>query len=518
MISEELIQQFIKETELFEERLRAFEAGEIDRKTFKGISGRFGCYAQREKNYMLRLRFPGGRISKEHLAFLGEKTREYPLELMKITTCQTIQVHNLTPSQVVSLMREALQKGIITIGGGGDNPRNVMSSPLSGADSREAFDVLPYAETVSDYLISRMTELHLPRKLKVAFSNTEENTTHANMRDLGFTANPEGTFSVYCAGGLGPNPKMGVLVEKNGKPQEVSLYVSAMIRLFTKYGDYKNRGKSRSRYLQDTLGEEGIKKEYLCCLEEARKEEIPWPVFYSHPTLKSGDEEIEGSRIFPQKQPGLYAVSYHPIGGCLTQKNLMVLCEVLRNIPDTELRLSPDGTIYILHLTAKEVPRILEATGSGGENLFETSTSCIGVPICQRGIGCSQWLLAHCIERVRKENFPDGLLPRIHISGCPSGCGTHQAASLGFMGCKKKVEGETLPAFRLFINGQAKKPGSRIGEEAGILPEEVIPEFLVELGRDIQKSHKSFEEWLPENKDRFLELVREFEGAAKLIR
>ena len=35
MISEELIQQFVKETELFEERLRAFEAGEIDRKTFK---------------------------------------------------------------------------------------------------------------------------------------------------------------------------------------------------------------------------------------------------------------------------------------------------------------------------------------------------------------------------------------------------------------------------------------------------------------------------------------------------
>ena len=77
MISEDLIQQFVKETELFEERIQAFESGEIDRKTFKGISGRFGCYAQREKNYMLRLRFPGGRISKEHLSFLGEKTREY---------------------------------------------------------------------------------------------------------------------------------------------------------------------------------------------------------------------------------------------------------------------------------------------------------------------------------------------------------------------------------------------------------------------------------------------------------
>ena len=511
MISGELIQRFIKETELFEEKIRAFEAGEIDRKTFKGISGRFGCYAQREKGYMLRLRFPGGRISKEHLTFLGEKTREYPLRLMKITTCQTIQVHNLSASQTVSLMREALCQGIITIGGGGDNPRNVMASPLSGADRREAFDVLPYAEAVSDYLLDRMTELHLPRKLKVAFSNTEENLTHANMRDLGFIANADGTFSVYCAGGLGPNPKMGVLVEDHGRPEDVSLYVSAMLRLFTRYGDYKVRAKSRSRYLQDTLGEEGVKKEYLRCLAEVKKEEMPRPVYCSRPICKTGDSEIEGSRIFPQKQPGLYGVSYHPIGGCLTQKNIMVLCEVLKNIPDAEVRLSPDGTMYLLHLTAKEVPRILEATEGGGENLFETSTSCIGVPICQQGLGCSQWLLARCIERIQKENFSDGVLPRIHISGCPSGCGAHQAASLGFMGCRKKVQKETVPAFRVFINGQAQEPGSRIGREAGCLAEEVIPEFLAELGKTIQKSHKSFEEWLPENNETFLEMVKKFQ-------
>ena len=75
----------------------------------------------------------------------------------------------------------------------------------------------------------------------------------------------------------------------------------------------------------------------------------------------------------------------------------------------------------------------------------------------------------------------------------------------------KKIRGETVPAFRVFINGQAQEPGSRIGEEAGILPEEIIPEFLAELGKAIQKSHKSFEEWLPENKSLFLELVQKYE-------
>ena len=58
MISEDLIQQFVKETELFEERIQAFESGEIDRKTFKGISGRFGCYVREagsQKNIWLFL-------------------------------------------------------------------------------------------------------------------------------------------------------------------------------------------------------------------------------------------------------------------------------------------------------------------------------------------------------------------------------------------------------------------------------------------------------------------------------
>ena len=83
--------------------------------------------------------------------------------------------------------------------------------------------------------------------------------------------------------------------------------------------------------------------------------------------------------------------------------------------------------------------------------------------------------------------------------------------TIGSMAACSKKEKEPEPA----VVEETEEPAPEPVEEE---PEEVIPEFLVELGRDIQKSHKSFEEWLPENKDRFLELVREFEGAAKLIR
>ena len=45
-----------------------------------------------------------------------------------------------------------------------------------------------------------------------------------------------------------------------------------MIRLFTTYGNYESRAKSRTRYLQDTLGEEKIRNYFLQFVEDAQKE------------------------------------------------------------------------------------------------------------------------------------------------------------------------------------------------------------------------------------------------------
>ena len=58
----------------------------------------------------------------------------------------------------------------------------------------------------------------MPRKLKVCFSNSPANVTHATYRDLGFVARPDGTFDVYSAGGLGNNPRFGVKVAEGVEP------------------------------------------------------------------------------------------------------------------------------------------------------------------------------------------------------------------------------------------------------------------------------------------------------------
>ena len=164
-----------------------------------------------------------------------------------------------------------------------------------------------------------------------------------------------------------------------------------MIRLFTTYGNYESRAKSRTRYLQDTLGEEKIRNYFLQFVEDAQKEMTPWPVEPVHPISKSADGTLSEAlltekRVLPQKQNGLYTVSYHPLGGRLAPQKPSELYAVIKEMPETELRISPDGTLYIINLTAKEVPAVLEATKDGAASLFESSVSCIGVPICQHGL------------------------------------------------------------------------------------------------------------------------------------
>ncbi|MBU3840344.1 MAG: nitrite/sulfite reductase [Candidatus Ruminococcus intestinipullorum] len=511
MLEKDLIETFKKQLPEFREKLLAFEQGEIDRNTFKSCSGKFGSYAQKEGGYMLRLRLLAGCISKEALHFIVEKTKEYQIDLLKLTTCQTIQAHNLSAKTTLSLLEDALNFGIIPIGGGGDHPRNTMCSPLSGVEKEEYFDVLPYAKTVGNYLVSRIPDLHLPRKLKVGFSNSPKNTTHATFRDLGFVAREDGTFSVYCAGGLGPNPKLGVHILDGANPEDVTLYTSAMIRLFTAHGNYKSRAKARTRYLQDTLGIDGIREQFLHFLEEARKEESAWPIEHAPIVTKQGTKPLEDTllhekRIIPQKQQGLYSVSYHPIGGRLSPKKLEEFDAMLQEMEDVEIRLGPDGTMYFIHLNAQEVSKVIAATNDGASNLFESSISCIGTPICQHGIRNSYALLTSCIERIRKENFADGVLPKLHISGCPSSCGTHQAGCLGFAGHSKKVDGKVMPAFQLFVDGQSMEH-AQLGTAKAILLESDIPEFLAALGQRISQDGSTFAQWYPTHKEEFDELV-----------
>lgn len=509
-MNKNLIQSFQQDISLFKEKIQAFEAGEIDKKTYKGFSGGFGSYAQRTTGNMLRLRLAGGAVSIKQLKFVADIVQQYQISRLKMTTCQTIQLHNLSSQATVEIMEKALENDIVTRGGGGDFPRNVMVSPLAGVEKEEFFDPRPWANALSEYLIGQVRQVKMPRKLKVAFSSSPSNITHATFRDLGFVAQPDGSFQVYCAGGLGPNPKMGVCVAENANPEDVLHYADAMIRTFTKHGNYENRAKARTRYLQDTLGTDGLKEAFQSSFVESLQEKDLKVSPEILPITKQSDGTLSHPRIISQKQEGLYAVIYHPMGGNLPVNKPAELYAILKDISDTELRIAPDGTLYIINLTAKEAEKILAITQDSATTLFETSVSCIGATICQQGVRDSQGLLMAMIEAVRPENFADGVLPKVHISGCPSSCGTHQVGTLGFVGGVKMIDKVAHPAFTLTLGGQDAQGKESFGKTVGTILEKDIPSFMIQLGKQISAEKTTYAEWIKTHQDEFFAIAEKF--------
>lgn len=511
------IEEFREDLKEFHEMTRKFYKNEISVPEYKSFSGGFGSYAQRGgERSMLRLRLAGGEINKENLKFIVDSIEKYKIDMLHFTTCQTVQLHNLTEETVCQLIGEALEHGIITRGGGGDFPRNVMCSALSGVEKDEYFDVLPYAKEAADYLLGFIKKVKLPRKLKVCFSNSKQNETHATFRDLGFVAKENHTFDVYAAGGLGIKPKFGVLVAENIEPSKILYCIKSMIDVFIEHGNYKQRAASRTRFLQDTLGVEGFQKAFSEKLQQNMLKESLDITVHSDSIEKSGNEEtkedtfLRNTRVIRQKQKGLYAVSYHPIGGVPKITFPQRLYETIVDMKEVKVRLTPDQGLYIINLTKEEAKKILELTKDDGGTAFEHSTACIGADICQVGIGKSQEMLEACVKRVREQGFKDGVLPAIHISGCPSSCSAHQTAVIGLRGGKKPTENGPAYAFAVYENGCDLEGKEQFGKELGVMLVEDIPEFFVDLGHAVEKEGLTYAEFQKKYPNKISEIAEKY--------
>lgn len=478
----------------FAEATEAFYSGRMSVKEYKGISGGFGSYAQRGgQSGVARLRMPGGRVTMERLAFVCDCIRRYHPNMVHLTTCQSLQLHGLRGQDIPEIVDEAMDHGVFTYGGGGDYPRNVTATPLSGA-IKTPFDVQPYAEAATRFLLDTVFGKKLPRKLKVGFSNTKENGTDATARDLGFVARDDGCFDVYSGGGLGANPRLGLLVYEGARPEDLCFYLRAMVTMFMENGNYEDRSRARVRYMRDTLGDSGYVAKYNEALRRAFADPSV-PRIHPEPfaVTKKGDgsEPTRGAKR--QVQDGLFYVKYHPLGGDPTPEKMVELYDAVKDMEQVELRIGPNETLYVINLTGSEADRVSEVLSDGSRTLFEASVSCVGNTICQIGARDSHGLLLRLIDMERAEGFGDGVLPMLRISGCVSSCSAHQLGVIGLKGAPS-IGGDA--AFEVSVNGSHVRGRERLGVVLGRMREDDLPGFLRDVGRAVVASGRgTFSEW-----------------------
>lgn len=512
----ELKDKLFGEIEVFRGEGHKFLNKELSVMEFKHASGGMGVYAERSRDtFMIRFRTPSGIIKLEEMKWFIDKAEENKLDKMHFTTRQAIQFHELSIDSVCDLMKEALENDIYTRGAGGNFPRNVAISPLSGVEKGEEFDVAPYALEVNKYFVERITGYKLPRKLKVSFSNGDKDAAHCSMTDLGFLAvndNGEKCFKVYIGGGLGQNPKIGVALDELVKADEILYHVEAMTRLFIAEGDYKNRAKARIRYILDRMGEEEFKNCYSEHLAQVKEEEKFNINIEVTEILKEGIEtDFAHKRLIAQKQEGLYSVYFHPFGGQAELKDLKNIFEFIKDIKDVELRLTMTEGIFIRNLNGCEAEELIKITENcGGETKLQQSVACIGVPVCQMGMGASQSMSQDIIEFFNEKGYSKDILPSIHISGCGNSCAFHQGALIGLTGKKKKNDDKMEDAFELHINGTFGEGNTKLAKVFGVLFAREIPQFMYELSGMIEEKNIEFEEFVDKYEEEIVQLVGKF--------
>ena len=183
---------FANEAEIdeFVATLEKYERGEITPDQWRAFRLVRGTYGQRqaEDAQMLRIKIPQGVLTADQLDVLAEIGERYSRGFGHITTRQNIQFHFVKLHDVEPAMRLLADAGITTREACGNSVRNITACPYAGVAADERFDVTPYAEALTRYLLRHPLSSTLPRKFKIAFEGCPVDHALTGINDLGFYA------------------------------------------------------------------------------------------------------------------------------------------------------------------------------------------------------------------------------------------------------------------------------------------------------------------------------------------
>jgi sulfite reductase (ferredoxin) len=481
-----------------------YQRGEIDAATLKVRRVPFGCYEQRQDGtYMVRVRTTGGALTPHQLRAIAETSVRYGNESIHVTTRQEFQIHNVALGNVLSVMRELLLVGLSSRGGGGNTVRNVLISPDAGVGIDEAFDPSPYAFALTSRLIAESDSWLLPRKFKIAFSNSLADNSYAKFNDLGFIAqicDKQKGFLVYVAGGLGTKPEVGHLLHDFIPAEDVYAVTSAVKRLFDRHGNRKNRHAARLRFLWNTLGEVRFRQLYEEELRIVRSEGIPVlqtedvPQESSPPSFTPERDhspefyQWKDRYVENQKQLGLASIRLPIFLGDLHNTGAIRVAEFLAPFGSHVLRASFGQNLRLRNIPKSYLANVFHLVRdisalSSGPRLIGNFIACTGADTCRLGICLSKGALSATAERLTNSTLDLDRIAdfRINLSGCPNTCGQHMLADLGFYGSVGRSEQHMFPAYMVVAGAEIGAGKARLATQIDRVSARDLPEFVHEV-------------------------------------
>src|SRR5882672_12218211 len=148
--------------------LERYERGELTPDQWRAFRLVRGTYGQRqaEDAQMLRVKLPQGLVTAQQMNVMADIGEKYSRGFGHITTRQNIQFHFVKLHDVEPAMRMLADAGITTREACGNSVRNITCCPYAGVAADERFDVTPYGEALTRFLLRHKLSASLPRKFK----------------------------------------------------------------------------------------------------------------------------------------------------------------------------------------------------------------------------------------------------------------------------------------------------------------------------------------------------------------
>ncbi|MGA9584208.1 MAG: nitrite/sulfite reductase [Terracidiphilus sp.] len=436
--------------------------------------------------FMMRIGIPNGIISSSQLTSIGAIARKYAGNLADITVRQNIQLHWLTIESLPEIVDALDAIGLSPKGACGDVVRNVTGCPLAGVAHDEIIDASPIAFEIAHLLTANPEFYNLPRKFKISVLGCPSWCSYPEINDIALTAvkhNGQVGFSVRVGGGLSNEPHLAVRLDAFVLPEQAVAVVKAITEIFRDQQVLReSRDRARLKYL---FMKEGWTPERFLAELQSRlnftlqpgvAEEVPDETLRDH------------VGIHRQRQGGLSYVGASVLRGRLTGEQLEAAADLADKYGSGALRATVSQNLLFIDVPNDKAPELVRELGAiglhvEGSAFWRGAVACTGTEFCKLAItetkGFTRWLVDELEERIPQ--FDQQL--RLHVTGCPNGCGQHWIADIGIEGKKIKHEGKLVDAYYFCLGGS-------VGQHAGIArpvgyrsPSVLVPEAIARLLR-----------------------------------
>jgi sulfite reductase (ferredoxin) len=477
-----------------EKKIKEFREGKIHDEKFRSLRLARGIYGQRQTGVqMIRIKLPFGKINFKQLLRIADIADEYGSGNLHLTTRQDIQLHYVSLDRTPQLWAELEQDDITLREACGNTVRNVTSSPTSGIDPAEPFDVSPYAQAVFEYFLRNPICQDMGRKFKIAFSANDSDTAFTYIHDIGAIpkVNEKGErgFKIMLGGGLGAQPLLAGIVEDFLPEDQLVPYIEAIIRVFDRHGERTNRNKARLKYLIQKIGLPEVlklaadeRKALKVKTYPINRDSVPEPALPAQTTYKEVEitnplryEQWLATNIFEQKQKGFYGVYIKVPVGDILSGTARKLVDAIKPYVADEIRITQNQGLLLKYVRKEALAGLyagltaLDLSAPGFDSPADVTT-CPGTDTCNLGISNSM-TLSKVLEDLIYNEYEDLIYNReikIKISGCMNSCGQHGLAHIGFHGSSLKAGTKVLPSVQVLLGG------GTVGDGVGRAAEKVI--------------------------------------------